>query len=65
MKYCLKVHRSTSDPLSKAVRLVALLVSAAFAANLSGKWSGSFRARGADYDVPQFFILKTYRQRRL
>jgi hypothetical protein len=58
MKCCLKVHRSTSHPLSKTVALVALLAAAAFAANLSGKWSGSFRDQGADHDVPQFFILK-------
>ena len=30
----------------------------AMAGDVTGKWSGSFRANGADHDVPQFFILK-------
>lgn len=35
-----------SHPLSKTVALVALRAAAAFAANLSGKWSGSFPCPG-------------------
>ena len=30
----------------------------ATALDLTGKWSGAFRADGADHDVPQFLILK-------
>lgn len=40
------------------IALVVLLALNAFAADLSGKWSGSFRADGGDHDVPQLLILK-------
>jgi hypothetical protein len=40
------------------VAVVLLLSMSAMAGDLTGKWSGSFRADGADHDVPQFFILK-------
>jgi hypothetical protein len=40
------------------IALLFLPVSLAFAANLSGRWSGTFRATGADHDIPQLFILK-------
>lgn len=44
--------------MNKIMGIVLLLVSTAVAADLSGKWSGTFRAAGADHDVPQFFLLK-------
>lgn len=40
------------------VALLRLPLSLAFAADVSGKWSGTFRATGADHDIPQLFILK-------
>lgn len=40
------------------IGIFLLLVSTAVAGDLSGKWSGTFRAAGADHDVPQLFILK-------
>jgi hypothetical protein len=45
---------------SKMKRLAILLIfaTAAAAANISGVWSGAFRAVGGDSDVPQLFILK-------
>jgi hypothetical protein len=65
MKCCLKVHRSTRHPLSKTVALVALLAAAASAANLSGKWSGSFRAPGCRPRCPPVFILKQIENARI
>lgn len=44
--------------MKTGIALVLLLALNAMAADLSGKWSGSFRADGADHDVPQLFILK-------
>jgi hypothetical protein len=44
--------------MRKIVAILLLLVSTAIAADLSGKWSGTFRATGADHDVPQLFVLK-------
>lgn len=40
------------------IGILLLLASTALAGDLSGKWSGTFRATGADHDVPQLFILK-------
>jgi hypothetical protein len=40
------------------IAVVLLLAMNAMAGDLTGKWSGSFRADGADHDVPQLFILK-------
>jgi hypothetical protein len=37
---------------------VLLLAIHAMAGDLTGKWSGAFRADGSDHDVPQLFILK-------
>ena len=42
----------------RTIFAILLLVSTAAAADLSGNWSGTFRATGADHDVPQLFILK-------
>ena len=44
--------------MRKIVGILLLFVSTAVATDLSGKWSGTFRAAGADHDVPQLFILK-------
>jgi hypothetical protein len=38
--------------------VVLLLAMNAMAGDLTGKWSGAFKADGADHDVPQVFILK-------
>jgi hypothetical protein len=42
----------------KTLITLLLLVSAAAAANLSGIWTGAFRAVGGDRDVPQLLVLK-------
>ena len=44
--------------MKTTIGIFLLLVSTAVAADLSGKWSGTFRATGADHDIPQLFILK-------
>jgi len=44
--------------VKKTGTLVLLLAMYAMAGDLTGKWSGTFRADGADHDVPQLFILK-------
>ena len=40
------------------ITLIMILLSAAVASDLSGKWSGQFKADGADHGVPQLFILQ-------
>jgi hypothetical protein len=44
--------------MKRTIALLLLLALNAMAGDLTGKWSGSFRANGADHDVPQLFILK-------
>lgn len=44
--------------MKRTIALVLLLALTAMAGEVAGKWSGSFRADGADHDVPQLFILK-------
>jgi hypothetical protein len=44
--------------VTKAIALVLLVAMHAMAGDVTGKWSGTFRADGADHDVPQLFILK-------
>jgi hypothetical protein len=44
--------------MKRTVAVVLLLAMHAMAGDLTGKWSGSFRADGADRDVPQLFIWK-------
>jgi hypothetical protein len=44
--------------MKRTIALLLLLALNAMAGDLTGKWSGSFRANGADHDVPQVFILK-------
>lgn len=44
--------------MKRTIAVVLLLAMNAFGGDLTGKWSGSFRADGADRDVPQLFILK-------
>jgi hypothetical protein len=44
--------------MKRTIAVVLLLAMNAIAGDLTGKWSGSFRAVAADHDVPQLFILK-------
>jgi hypothetical protein len=44
--------------MKRTIAVALLLVMNAMAGDFTGKWSGSFRADGADHDVPQLFILK-------
>jgi opacity protein-like surface antigen len=44
--------------MKKGIAIVMLLAAAAMAADLSGKWSGTFKVDGGDHTVPQLFILK-------
>lgn len=44
--------------MKRAIAVVLLLAMNAIAGDLTGKWSGTFRADGADHDVPQLFVLK-------
>ncbi|MGA8154544.1 MAG: hypothetical protein WB952_26605 [Terriglobales bacterium] len=44
--------------MKKAIAVVLLLTMPAIAGDLTGKWSGAFKADGADHDVPQLFIFK-------
>jgi hypothetical protein len=44
--------------MKRTIAVVLLLAMNAIAGDLTGKWSGTFRADGADHDVPQLFILK-------
>jgi len=40
------------------VMMTAVLLLAAMAGDLTGKWSGTFKVDGGDHNVPQLFILK-------
>jgi hypothetical protein len=42
--------------MKRTIAVVLLLAMHATAGDLTGKWAGSFRADGADRDVPQLFI---------
>ena len=44
--------------MKKTIAIIMLLAVSTMAADLTGKWSGSFKADGADHTVPQLFILK-------
>jgi hypothetical protein len=44
--------------MKRTIAFLLLLALNAMAGDLTGKWSGSFRANGADHEVPQLFILK-------
>ncbi len=44
--------------MKRCFALILLLAVHMMAANLSGKWSGSFKAEGADQSIPQLIILK-------
>jgi hypothetical protein len=37
---------------------ILLLTATAFAGDVTGKWSGSFKVEGGDHDIPQVFTLK-------
>lgn len=40
------------------IALFLLCAVAVMAADLAGKWSGSFKAEGADHSIPQLIILR-------
>jgi hypothetical protein len=40
------------------VALVLLFAVTAFANDLTGKWSGTFKADGADHTIPQLFVFQ-------
>ena len=44
--------------MRKTFPIVLLFAMNAMAADLTGRWSGSFKVNGADHEVPQLFILK-------
>jgi hypothetical protein len=44
--------------MKRTIAVVLLLAVNAMAGDLTGKWAGSFKADGADHDVPQLFVLK-------
>ena len=44
--------------MKRTIAIVLLLAVHAMAGDLTGKWSGAFKADGADHEVPQFFIFK-------
>ncbi len=44
--------------MKRLLAIVLVLVATAMAGDLTGKWSGSFKADGADHVVPQLFIFK-------
>jgi len=46
--------------VKQSMALFLLCAVAAMAADLAGKWSGSFKAEGADHDIPQLVILKQH-----
>jgi hypothetical protein len=43
--------------MKRTIAVLLLLAMNAMAGDLTGKWSGSFKADGADHDVQQLFIL--------
>jgi hypothetical protein len=44
--------------VKQSLVLFLLFAVAPMAADPTGKWSGSFKAEGADHNIPQFVILK-------
>lgn len=44
--------------MKRCVALLLLFASTAMAADLSGKWSGSFRGEGSDHSIPQLLLLR-------
>lgn len=42
----------------KTMIAIVLLTATAFAGDMTGKWSGSFKVEGGDHDIPQLFTLK-------
>jgi hypothetical protein len=43
--------------MKRMIALWMMLALAAIAADVSGKWTGSFKVNGGDHNVPQLFIL--------
>lgn len=48
--------------MKRCITSFLLFAVMAWAADLTGKWSGSFRAEGADQSIPQLLILKQQTQ---
>lgn len=46
------------QPGKGRIALLLLLSLSAMAADLTGKWSGTFKVNGGDHTVPQFLILQ-------
>jgi opacity protein-like surface antigen len=44
--------------MKSMIALCMILASAAVAADVSGKWTGTFKVNGGDHTVPQLFILQ-------
>ncbi len=44
--------------MKRLLAVFILLVATAIAGDVTGKWSGSFKADGADHEIPQLFIFK-------
>lgn len=44
--------------MKRCLAVLLLFVATGMAADLTGKWSGSFKAEGSDHSVPQFFLLE-------
>lgn len=44
--------------MTRTISLVVVLLASMTAADVAGKWSGTFKVDGGDHDVPQLFILK-------
>ncbi|HTT17668.1 MAG TPA: hypothetical protein VMG82_01905 [Candidatus Sulfotelmatobacter sp.] len=44
--------------MKQSLALLLLCAVAAAAADLTGKWSGSFKAEAADHSIPQLIIVK-------
>jgi hypothetical protein len=44
--------------MKRSIAIWMILVAAAMADNLSGKWLGNFKVDGGDHNVPQLFLLK-------
>jgi hypothetical protein len=44
--------------LARVVLMVVVCVICAWASDVAGKWSGTFKASGGDHGIPQVIILK-------
>lgn len=44
--------------MKKAIAAFVLITISALAADLTGKWSGSFKVEGGEHNIPQYFTLR-------